>query len=102
MEVITNSEKETIELGMKIAPKLEKGMVIVLSGDLGSGKTKLTEGDLRKAFDFYVEDLDYEVIDFKYLDGIHKVGNHFDQDTPHYEGVQLEVIKKEKEKILNR
>ncbi len=46
MEVITNSEKETIELGMKIAPKLEKGMVIVLSGDLGSGKTKLTEGIL--------------------------------------------------------
>lgn len=46
MEVITNSEKETIELGMEIAPKLEKGMVIVLSGDLGSGKTKLTEGIL--------------------------------------------------------
>lgn len=44
--VKTNSEKETIELGKKIAEKLKKGMVIVLTGDLGSGKTKLTEGIL--------------------------------------------------------
>ena len=43
----TNSEKETIELGKKIASKLTKGMVIVLTGDLGSGKTKFTEGFLR-------------------------------------------------------
>ena len=46
METISNSEKETIELGKKIASKLTKGMVIVLTGDLGSGKTKLTEGIL--------------------------------------------------------
>lgn len=46
MEIISNSEKETIELGMKIASKLQKGMVVVLTGDLGSGKTKLTEGIL--------------------------------------------------------
>lgn len=44
--VKTNSEKETIELGRRIAEKLKKGMVIVLTGDLGSGKTKLTEGIL--------------------------------------------------------
>ena len=46
MEIISNSEKETIELGKKIASKLTKGTVIVLTGDLGSGKTKLTEGIL--------------------------------------------------------
>jgi tRNA threonylcarbamoyladenosine biosynthesis protein TsaE len=46
MRIISNSEKETIELGKKIASKLKKGMVIVLTGDLGSGKTKLTEGIL--------------------------------------------------------
>ncbi len=46
MEIISNSEKETIELGKKIASKLKKGMVVVLTGDLGSGKTKLTEGIL--------------------------------------------------------
>lgn len=46
MELISNSEKDTIEFGKKIARKLEKGMIIVLTGDLGSGKTKLTEGIL--------------------------------------------------------
>ena len=45
-KIITNSEVETIELGKKIASKLKKGMIIVLTGDLGSGKTKLTEGIL--------------------------------------------------------
>lgn len=46
MELISNSDKDTIEFGKKIARKLKKGMIIVLTGDLGSGKTKLTEGIL--------------------------------------------------------
>jgi len=46
MKIITKSEKETIELGKRIASKLKKGMIIVLTGDLGSGKTKLVEGIL--------------------------------------------------------
>jgi len=46
VKIKSSSEKETIELGKKIAARLEKGMIIVLTGDLGSGKTKLTEGIL--------------------------------------------------------
>ena len=47
MIIKTNSEEEeTIELGKKIGSKLKKGMIIVLTGDLGSGKTKLTQGIL--------------------------------------------------------
>ncbi len=46
MEIISNSEKETIELGKKIAKNLKKGDIIILSGNLGSGKTKFTEGIL--------------------------------------------------------
>lgn len=46
MKIVSNSEQETIELGKRIATKLKKGMVIVLTGDLGVGKTKLTEGIL--------------------------------------------------------
>lgn len=45
-ELISNSPEETIEIGKKIASNLKKGDVIVLTGDLGSGKTKLTEGIL--------------------------------------------------------
>ncbi len=46
MEYISKSENETIELGKKIASQIKKGDIIVLTGDLGSGKTKLTEGIL--------------------------------------------------------
>ena len=45
-EIISNSPEETWEIGKKIASNLKKGDVIVLTGDLGSGKTKLTEGIL--------------------------------------------------------
>ena len=46
MNIVSNSERETIELGKKIASKLKKGDIIILSGDLGSVKTKFTEGIL--------------------------------------------------------
>lgn len=46
MDIVSNSEKETIELGKEVASKLKKGDIIILSGDLGSGKTKFTEGIL--------------------------------------------------------
>lgn len=42
----SNSEEETMQFAYNLAGKLEKGDVIVLSGELGSGKTKFTEGFL--------------------------------------------------------
>lgn len=42
----SNSENDTKDFAKKIASKLQVGDVIVLSGDLGSGKTKFTEGFL--------------------------------------------------------
>ena len=44
IEIATNNEKETLELGKKLASYLKKGDIVVLTGELGSGKTKLTEG----------------------------------------------------------
>jgi len=43
---VSHSPEETLELSKQIASKLKKGDIIVLSGDLGSGKTKFTEGVL--------------------------------------------------------
>lgn len=43
---ISNSEEETIKFAKKIASQLQIGDIIVLSGELGSGKTKFTEGIL--------------------------------------------------------
>lgn len=44
--IISNSENDTKAIANKLASKLKMGDVIVLSGDLGSGKTKFTEGFL--------------------------------------------------------
>ncbi len=47
--ITTNSANETLEIGKKMAPYLNKGDVVVLLGDLGAGKTLFVSGLL----DFY-------------------------------------------------
>jgi tRNA threonylcarbamoyladenosine biosynthesis protein TsaE len=41
---VTTSAEETIELGKRLGALLEPGDVLVLTGDLGAGKTQLTKG----------------------------------------------------------
>ena len=43
----SHSSDETMEFASKLASKLHIGDVVVLSGELGSGKTKFTEGFLK-------------------------------------------------------
>lgn len=43
---ISKSESDTIAFAKKLAAKLHKSDIIVLTGELGSGKTKFTEGFL--------------------------------------------------------
>jgi tRNA threonylcarbamoyladenosine biosynthesis protein TsaE len=44
IEYISNSPHETLDLGVAIGKSLEGGEIILLSGDLGAGKTLLTKG----------------------------------------------------------
>lgn len=46
INIRSNSPEDTIKIGNKLAKLLTKGDVVVLSGDLGSGKTKFVEGFL--------------------------------------------------------
>ena len=46
LKITSNNEAETLAFGKKLASFLKKGDTVVLTGDLGSGKTKLTEGIL--------------------------------------------------------
>lgn len=44
MEIISNSVNDTINLGKKIGRKAQRGDIICLFGQLGSGKTVLAKG----------------------------------------------------------
>ena len=44
---ITKSEADTISFAYNLASKLKTGDIIVLTGELGSGKTKFTQGILK-------------------------------------------------------
>ena len=46
-EFISRSEEDTISFADEFASKLNSNSIIILSGDLGSGKTKFTEGILK-------------------------------------------------------
>lgn len=43
-EIITHSSEETVAKGREIAEKLSPPVLVLLSGDLGAGKTTLTKG----------------------------------------------------------
>ncbi|HJZ62730.1 MAG TPA: tRNA (adenosine(37)-N6)-threonylcarbamoyltransferase complex ATPase subunit type 1 TsaE [Candidatus Acidoferrum sp.] len=43
-EIVTHSAEETIAWGREFARRLQPPLMILLSGDLGSGKTTLTKG----------------------------------------------------------
>jgi tRNA threonylcarbamoyladenosine biosynthesis protein TsaE len=45
--LVSDSQSSTERLGEKLAPHLTSGDVILLSGDLGAGKTQLTKGIAR-------------------------------------------------------
>lgn len=43
-EVVTHSAEETTQWGRELAKRLQTPVLVLLSGDLGSGKTTLTKG----------------------------------------------------------
>ena len=44
LRLTSKSENDTMNIAKNLAKYLEKGDVVVLTGELGSGKTKFTEG----------------------------------------------------------
>lgn len=73
---------------------------LIIDGNKRDISTRLTNGDLMHALDDYAKHYGYELTDFKYIGGIHHVGYYFDENTPYYNGIEMEVKKKDKNKLL--
>jgi tRNA threonylcarbamoyladenosine biosynthesis protein TsaE len=43
-EILSHSPEETVELGRQLAQRLQPPVLLLLSGELGSGKTTITKG----------------------------------------------------------
>ncbi len=59
-------------------------------------ETRLSEDDLRYIFEYYLKDTNYNLVDYKYIDGIRRVGYFVDEDTPHFDGIKLYIKGREK------
>ena len=60
----------------------------------------LTKEDIKEALDYYVNNNNHDLIDFKYVGGVHRVGYCFDEDTPYYNGIVLTIKERKKDKTL--
>ena len=60
-------------------------------------KTRLTEGDLIRAFNHYLKNSEYELVSFNYLGEVKEFG---ETTKPFYKGIELKVKEKEKSQKL--
>src|ERR1700688_1139591 len=70
-EFVTHSSEETIAKGREIAAKLRPPVLVLLKGDLGSGKTTLTKGIIRGLGGPKEEDVTSPTFNL-----VHEFGNH--------------------------
>lgn len=93
MQIITNNDIETIEFAYKLGKQLKKGDVLLLTGDLGAGKTTFTKGigkalNIKKTINsptftilkIYNGDINLHHMDFYRLENTHL----FDFDLEEY------------------
>ena len=57
---------------------------------------KVSFEDLKESLSQYIDFYNYDLVDFKYMGGVRRVGYFRDSDTPYYEGIKLIVKPKEK------
>ncbi|KKK99640.1 hypothetical protein LCGC14_2630730 [marine sediment metagenome] len=74
-KIITNSSKETIQVGIDLSQNLKKGSIVAFLGDLGSGKTTLIKGIVKALSE--KKDINVNSPTFVYL-------NIYDAKTPIY------------------
>ncbi len=94
-----NSEDDRFYIKKELIIKDEK---LVIKFYLASKQNKeniirLSDEELKNILSSYVKSDGYELLDYRFIGGIHKAGYSFDNDTPHFNGIELSVKKEEKE-----
>lgn len=75
---------------------LNIGFYLIEKYDNTEREIRLTNSDLTDVLNNYLKGTNYTLINFKYVGGIHRVGLYLDEDTPYFEGIELEVEEKQK------
>ncbi len=63
-------------------------------------KKRITEEDLKAAFKNYINDSQVEYDGFKYLGGVRREGYYPGEETPYFEGVEIQTKQKEEAQKL--
>ena len=104
LSLTTKSADETRELGAKIGKHSEAGMVILLDGDLGAGKTCLTQG-IAKGLDisrsvtsptFTIQKIYHGRLLLNHIDAYRLEGIHQDLGFDEYLNDEKKVSKEDK------
>lgn len=92
------SSREELSLDFQGNPQINFYLIEHLDyyGINKKNEIMLTKTDIKNALAYYLEDLNCDIIDFKYLGGVHHTGMYIDEDTPHYEGIEVYIKEKEK------
>ena len=83
----------------------EPDVKFYINEHVGKGQsynTPVSKDDLRNVLAMYAAKKGYEMIDYRYVGGVHRVGYFFDEDTPHFDGIKLYVKKLEKGMVLSK
>ena len=57
---------------------------------------EIPECELKQIINSYLNKYDYEIGDFKYIGGVHRPGVYVEEYTPYFEGIELNLKKKDK------
>ena len=59
-------------------------------------KIRITEDKLREALIFYLNDTNKDLEEFKYLGGVRREGYYQGEETPYFDGIEMQTKEKEK------
>ncbi len=61
----------------------------------------LHENNINTALNEYADNLGYTLYDYKFIGGVRRMGIFVDEDTPYFDGIDLQLIKKNSVLKLN-